>query len=284
MEFGENLKIAREKKGITQQSLADELYVTRQAVSKWECGSRYPDLLTTKCIANKLGVTIDSLLSDDEMINYSEKQGITEAQKAGKIVSSLYGIVCTLSIVALIPSLINTLGFNTNEFTKIDSYAVLQIILLKLVPIALCLIVIVLSAIGFFKSVKDSLTPKLAGIIGIVFCSSLAIKDIITMLYQGLNWLYIVEIIFALAIGIYYIGKKEVFSKLIYALCGIAAIYLIIGPLCEMISLIKYNQFSNYSLPMITYFVNAIAGLAFIGIIYFQTIILERKRRISTNQ
>jgi len=38
-EFGERLKALREKKGITQQTLADQLYVTRRAVSRWECGA-----------------------------------------------------------------------------------------------------------------------------------------------------------------------------------------------------------------------------------------------------
>ena len=47
VEFGEQLRRAREEKGMTQQSLAEQLYVTRQAVSRWECGDRYPDLLTT---------------------------------------------------------------------------------------------------------------------------------------------------------------------------------------------------------------------------------------------
>lgn len=37
-EFGEQLRKAREAKGITQQTLAEKLYVTRQAVSRWECG------------------------------------------------------------------------------------------------------------------------------------------------------------------------------------------------------------------------------------------------------
>ena len=37
-EFGENLKRIREEKGMTQQTLADYLYVTRQAVSRWEGG------------------------------------------------------------------------------------------------------------------------------------------------------------------------------------------------------------------------------------------------------
>lgn len=51
IEFGEKLKACREEKGMTQQTLADKLYVTRQAVSRWECGARYPDLITAKRIA-----------------------------------------------------------------------------------------------------------------------------------------------------------------------------------------------------------------------------------------
>ena len=38
VEFGEQLRKAREGKGMTQQSLAEQLYVTRQSVSRWECG------------------------------------------------------------------------------------------------------------------------------------------------------------------------------------------------------------------------------------------------------
>ena len=56
VEFGEQLRRAREAKGMTQQSLAEQLYVTRQSVSRWECGDRYPDLLTTKKISRILEV------------------------------------------------------------------------------------------------------------------------------------------------------------------------------------------------------------------------------------
>ena len=51
VEFGEQLKKAREAKGMTQQTLAEHLYVTRQAVSRWECGNRYPDLIMAKKLA-----------------------------------------------------------------------------------------------------------------------------------------------------------------------------------------------------------------------------------------
>ena len=65
-EFGENIRKAREKLGITQQTLADRLYVTRQAVSRWENGSRYPDLLTAKRLADFLKVSLDDLVRCEE--------------------------------------------------------------------------------------------------------------------------------------------------------------------------------------------------------------------------
>ena len=64
-EFGENLKNVREQKGYTQQTLADHLYVTRQAVSRWEGGSRYPDLMTAKKMAQFLEVSLDELVYDN---------------------------------------------------------------------------------------------------------------------------------------------------------------------------------------------------------------------------
>jgi transcriptional regulator with XRE-family HTH domain len=61
-EFGENLKRVREEKGLTQQTLADNLFVTRQAVSRWEGGSRYPDLMTAKKMAQFLEVSLEWVL------------------------------------------------------------------------------------------------------------------------------------------------------------------------------------------------------------------------------
>lgn len=43
MEIGEMIKEARIKKGLTQQELADSVYVTRQTISKWELGKSVPD-------------------------------------------------------------------------------------------------------------------------------------------------------------------------------------------------------------------------------------------------
>ena len=45
MNLAEKLKIIRKSKGITQESLASKLSVSRQAVAKWESGMAYPDII-----------------------------------------------------------------------------------------------------------------------------------------------------------------------------------------------------------------------------------------------
>ena len=51
MEFQEKLQQLRKQKGLTQQELADLLYVSRTAVSKWESGRGYPNIDSLKAIA-----------------------------------------------------------------------------------------------------------------------------------------------------------------------------------------------------------------------------------------
>ena len=81
-EFGENVRRLREAKGLTQQSLADQLYVTRQAVSRWEGGSRYPDLMTAKKLAEALDSSMDALLSQEDMKQYAQKASVLESTVA----------------------------------------------------------------------------------------------------------------------------------------------------------------------------------------------------------
>ena len=93
VEFGEQLRRAREAKGMTQQSLAEQLYVTRQSVSRWECGDRYPDLLTTKKISQILEVSLDDLLSGKEMTKVVERNPVVENKVVNNIMIVLYAAV-----------------------------------------------------------------------------------------------------------------------------------------------------------------------------------------------
>ena len=54
----------RTKKGISQDELAEKLFVTRQAVSRWETGDTVPNTETLKMLSNYFGVSINTLLGE----------------------------------------------------------------------------------------------------------------------------------------------------------------------------------------------------------------------------
>ena len=66
MEFHKKLQELRKQKGLTQEELAQALFVSRTAISKWESGRGYPNIDSLKAIAKFIGITIDELLSGDE--------------------------------------------------------------------------------------------------------------------------------------------------------------------------------------------------------------------------
>ena len=69
MNFGTKLQNLRKSKGFTQEQLADQLGVSRQAVSKWETGDGYPELDKLIQISNLFDVTLDYLVKTQEDIN-----------------------------------------------------------------------------------------------------------------------------------------------------------------------------------------------------------------------
>lgn len=88
MEFNKKLQALRKQKNITQEELAEAIYVSRTAVSKWESGRGYPNIDSLKELAKFFSVTIDELLSSDEVINIA-KQDINKKQN---LIFSLFDI------------------------------------------------------------------------------------------------------------------------------------------------------------------------------------------------
>lgn len=73
MEFNKKLIELRLKNGLTQEELATALFVSRTAVSKWESGRGYPNIESLKLISKLFSVTIDELLSSDELLSVAEE-------------------------------------------------------------------------------------------------------------------------------------------------------------------------------------------------------------------
>ena len=80
MEFCEKLQELRKNRGLTQEELAEALYVSRTAISKWESGRGYPSIDSLKEISCYFSVTIDDLLSADKLITIAEKENKSNVQ------------------------------------------------------------------------------------------------------------------------------------------------------------------------------------------------------------
>jgi transcriptional regulator with XRE-family HTH domain len=90
MEFHEKLQELRKQKGLTQEELAESLYVSRTAVSKWESGRGYPNIDSLKAIARFFSVTIDELLSGEEILTIAEEDRI---QKEAHLRDMVFGLL-----------------------------------------------------------------------------------------------------------------------------------------------------------------------------------------------
>ena len=89
MEFNQKLQELRKNKGLTQEELAQQLYVSRTAVSKWESGRGYPNIDSLKAIAKYFSVTVDELLSSDEVLTIAEEDSKVKEERFRDIVCGL---------------------------------------------------------------------------------------------------------------------------------------------------------------------------------------------------
>ena len=98
MEFNEKLQYFRKKSNLTQEELAEKLFVSRTAISKWESGRGMPSISSLKAISEVFNVSIDELLSSEEIIEVAEKEN-KENMKSFKNI--IFGIMDLMSIIFL---------------------------------------------------------------------------------------------------------------------------------------------------------------------------------------
>lgn len=101
MELSEKLVQLRKQKGFTQEELAQALYVSRTAVSKWESGRGYPSIDSLKSIAKLYCVSIDELLSNEELITVAQTD-VKEKEK--KTYTVIFGLIdCMVGLMMFLP-------------------------------------------------------------------------------------------------------------------------------------------------------------------------------------
>ena len=117
MEFHEKLQELRKNRKLTQEELAEILYVSRTAISKWESGRGYPSIDSLKQIALFFNVTIDDLLSSEKLLTIAKQENDSNIKK---VCEFMFGIVDICSIfmilLPLYPYEINDYVYSINLF------------------------------------------------------------------------------------------------------------------------------------------------------------------------
>ena len=83
---------------MNQDELAEQLYVTRTAISKWEIGKGYPSIDSLKLLSNLFQVSIDDLISDEDI----ESKRLLDEQRARR----LYYLAVAFLVLTLAATLI----------------------------------------------------------------------------------------------------------------------------------------------------------------------------------
>lgn len=95
MELGEKLQQLRKQNNWTQEQLAEQLYVSRTAVSKWESGKGYPSIDSLKNISALFKISIDDLLSGDELVQLATNEN---KENVENITGMIYGLLDLVAI------------------------------------------------------------------------------------------------------------------------------------------------------------------------------------------
>jgi transcriptional regulator with XRE-family HTH domain len=200
MEFGEKIQKLRNQNKWTQEQLAEKLYVSRTAVSKWESGKGYPNIDSLKDIAKLFNKTIDELLSSEEIIDIAKKENTSNIKKTNNLIYGLLDIISVLFIFLPIYAqkvedfVYSVSLINTNDISNI-------------IKISYIIILSILSLIGIAEIILNFIDNKKTQ--RIVNSISLIVESISILFLAMSRQTYLTAIIFIiLAIKIAVIIKN----------------------------------------------------------------------------
>ena len=119
MEFNEKLQELRKSRGLTQEELAEALFVSRTAISKWESGRGYPSIDSLKEISRYFSVTIDELICPEEILSAAEEEKQAFAGRTLSFISNILDLLTALLLFLPVfgngevsPAAVSLLGLN----------------------------------------------------------------------------------------------------------------------------------------------------------------------------
>ena len=111
MELGGQIKRHRVRLGLSQEELAEKIFVTRQSVSNWETGKTYPDLQSLLRLSELFGLSLDELIKGDiEIMKETiDREEIQKMNRWGNLLAVLFLAMVILPVPLL--KTLDTLGF-----------------------------------------------------------------------------------------------------------------------------------------------------------------------------
>ena len=163
MELNEKLQELRRQKGLTQEELAGALFVSRTAVSKWESGRGYPNIESLKGIARFFRVTVDELLSSDELLTIAEED---TKQKETHFRDLVFGLLdCSLAMFFFLPFFRQTAEGKLQEVSLLSLYGIAPylraaywVIVLGMVALGLLTLALQACSLPFWVKHKSKLS------------------------------------------------------------------------------------------------------------------------------
>lgn len=231
--FKDKIKELRINNNLTQEELANKLYVTRNAVSKWETGNGLPSIETLMDISKKFNVSIDDLLNENDaksVLSTTSKK----VKKSSTIIYSLIIFVIYSLTSIIIPHICFTL-----DPTSVMAY------LLIIAPFAFILIALI-SFIVYKKPLVVLISAAIAIIPSYIYFD---LNTNVVLGFYGIIFYIIFAITYLLLFVLYCICNKKAL-KILKIICLSVSSILVSAYLFEVIyAIITYSPFS-YSIPL----------------------------------
>lgn len=204
MEFGEKVQKLRNQNKWTQEQLAEKLYVSRTAVSKWESGKGYPNIDLLKDVAKLFNKTIDELLSSEEILDIAKIENTSNMKRTNNLVYGLLDIISVLFIfLPLYARRTENFVYSVSLVSTNDISYMIKI---------LCIIILsIISVIGLAENILYFIDNKKMQII--INRLSLVVQTFSILFFAIARQAYLTAIVFILLIIKILMIAKNVWDK-----------------------------------------------------------------------